>query len=154
MFVDEVQIKVTGGRGGDGCVSFRREKFIPRGGPDGGDGGKGGNVIIIAKKDITTLLDVGRRRKYMADNGRQGMGKKRHGLSGDDIIIRVPCGTLVKNAETGDVLRDMKTNDQSLTIAKGGRGDLATHTTPPPLTRLLVTRKKRVMAKAERLSWN
>ena len=122
MFVDEVQVKVTGGKGGDGCVSFRREKFVPRGGPDGGNGGKGGDVVIVAQEGITTLLDVGKRREYKAQNGRPGMGKKRHGVSGEDVIIRVPCGTLVKNAQTGDVMRDMKDHDQRLVIAKGGRG--------------------------------
>ncbi len=132
MFVDEVQISVAGGKGGDGCVSFRREKFVPRGGPDGGNGGKGGGVIIVAQEGMTTLLDVAKRREYMAQNGRPGTGKKRHGLSGEDITIRVPCGTLVKNAQTGDVLRDMKTHGQRLVIAKGGRGGFGnTHYATP-----------------------
>ncbi len=122
MFVDEVSITVTGGRGGDGSVSFRHEKYVPRGGPDGGDGGKGGAVIIIAQEGLTTLLDVAKRREYQAENGKAGTGKKRGGRSGKDIVIRVPCGTLIKNAATGDVMRDLKVHDESVVIAKGGRG--------------------------------
>ncbi len=122
MFVDEVTITVTGGRGGDGCVSFRHEKYIPRGGPDGGDGGRGGDVVIVVQEGLTTLLDVAKRREYKAENGRQGSGKKRSGRYGTTIIIQVPCGTIVKNAETGDILRDMKKHGERLEIARGGRG--------------------------------
>jgi len=122
MFVDEVSITVSGGHGGGGCVSFRREKYVPRGGPDGGDGGKGGDVIIVVKEGLSTLLDVAKRREYHAENGKDGTGKKRNGRSGRDIIIRVPCGTIIRNAKTGQTLRDLKTHDESIEIARGGSG--------------------------------
>ncbi len=123
-FVDYVKIHVKSGKGGKGCVSFRREKFIPRGGPDGGDGGNGGDVIIKADPQLYTLLDHRYRKNYHAENGQHGMGKNRHGRNGKDMIIRVPAGTVVKDAETGRIIADLNSPDAQCVVAKGGRGGL------------------------------
>lgn len=122
LFVDEASITVRGGRGGDGCVSFRREKYVPRGGPDGGDGGNGGSVILVADRNINTLVDLSHVAEFAAGNGRPGMGKKFHGKSGADVLIRVPVGTVVRHAETGDVMRDLTKHGEKLVVAQGGKG--------------------------------
>jgi GTP-binding protein len=122
QFVDEVKIFVRSGDGGAGCVSFRREKFVPFGGPNGGDGGRGGDVIIEADRGLSTLLDMKQRPHQKAERGRHGMGKDRHGASGDDLVIHLPVGTLVKDAETGEVLADLDQHGQRMVILKGGRG--------------------------------
>ena len=109
MFVDEAIIQVKAGDGGDGCVSFRREKYIPKGGPDGGDGGDGGSVIFVADPNKDTLLDFSGRHHWKAKRGEAGMGKKMSGLSGDDLIIPVPLGTLVFDAEHRILLADLDT---------------------------------------------
>ncbi len=122
QFIDEVRILVKGGDGGRGCVSFRREKFVPRGGPDGGDGGKGGDIILIAREGLSTLLDLRYQQHYRAANWIHGQGKKQQGKSGDDLIISVPVGTLVKDAETGETLKDLAANGERFLAVKGGRG--------------------------------
>ncbi|RKY27701.1 MAG: GTPase ObgE [Planctomycetota bacterium] len=122
LFIDEASIVVRGGRGGDGCCSFRREKYVPRGGPDGGDGGRGGDVILVADRNLNTLIDLSHAKEFAAGNGRPGMGKKKYGRSGEDLIIRVPVGTVVRDAETGDVLRDLVRDGERLVAACGGRG--------------------------------
>ncbi|MBT0663775.1 GTPase ObgE [Geobacter pelophilus] len=122
QFVDEVKIHARSGDGGAGCVSFRREKFIPYGGPDGGDGGDGGSVIIEAITGVSTLLDLKQRPHQKAERGRHGMGKDRHGASGDDLVIKVPVGTVVKDAETGEVIADLTEAGERFVILKGGRG--------------------------------
>jgi GTP-binding protein len=122
QFIDEVRISVKAGDGGRGCVSFRREKFVPRGGPDGGDGGKGGDIILLAREGISTLLDLRYQQRYRAANGAHGQGKKQQGKSGDDLTISVPVGTLVKDAETGEVLKDLTADGERFWAAKGGRG--------------------------------
>jgi GTP-binding protein len=121
MFIDEVRIYVKGGDGGDGCVSFRRERFIPRGGPNGGDGGKGGDVIIRASKEIDTLLDVTSKVKFIAEDGGKGQNCNKNGKNGKDLIINVPKGTLIKDLKSGRIIKDLKENDESITIARGGR---------------------------------
>ncbi len=121
-FIDEVKIHVTSGAGGAGCVSFRREKFIPRGGPDGGDGGKGGDVIFEVSSAISTLLDLRYRPHLKAERGRNGMGKDRHGAKGDDLKVLVPPGTVVRDAETDEVLADLTEPGEELVLLKGGRG--------------------------------
>ena len=121
MFVDKVRITVIGGRGGDGAVAFRREKYISAGGPDGGDGGHGGNVILRVNDHMTTLLDFRYKRKYAAQTGVNGMGSKMSGKRGENLIIEVPRGTVVRDAETNQVIIDMST-DEDFVIAKGGRG--------------------------------
>lgn len=122
QFVDYVKIHVKAGDGGRGCVSFRREKYVPRGGPDGGDGGRGGHVIFRATEELNTLLDFKYRREYKAEKGQHGMGKKMHGRDGKDLIIPVPVGTLVKDADTGEVLADLDRDEAEVLVANGGRG--------------------------------
>lgn len=121
-FVDSAKISVHAGDGGKGCVSFRREKYVPKGGPDGGDGGRGGHVYLKANKQLATLLDFKYKKSYAADRGAHGLGARKTGRDGGDIIIGVPCGTLVRNAETGEVMCDMIEDGQEVMIAKGGRG--------------------------------
>ncbi len=127
MFIDRVTVEVSGGKGGDGCVSFRREKHVPRGGPDGGDGGGGGDVIVRVDPQLRTLLDLRYRRSYRAENGRHGQGKRRTGRSGSDVIVRVPPGTLIKDEETGEMLADLVSGDDEIVVARGGRGGKGNH---------------------------
>lgn len=122
IFVDQVKIKVKSGKGGDGCVAFRREKYVPNGGPDGGDGGRGGDVIFTVNQHMNTLYDFRHKRSYKATNGEPGMGSKCHGKDGDDLVIRVPKGTIIKEASSGRVIKDMSGDDESYTLLKGGRG--------------------------------
>ena len=121
-FVDEVKIHVKAGDGGRGCLSFRREKFIPLGGPDGGDGGHGGDVYLRVESNLTTLLDFRYRVHYKAERGTHGMGKNRHGKNGAPLVIQVPPGTLVYDQETGDLLADLTEPDQEVLLLKGGMG--------------------------------
>ena len=121
MFVDIVKIKIKGGKGGDGSVSFRREKFVAAGGPDGGDGGQGGDVYFVADTNLSTLMDFRYQRKFNAQNGENGAGKKCSGKQGEDLYIKVPLGTLVKEASTGRIMADVSTEEPAL-VAKGGRG--------------------------------
>ncbi|RMD56667.1 MAG: GTPase ObgE, partial [Nitrospirae bacterium] len=121
-FIDLVTIEVKAGNGGRGCVSFRRERFLPKGGPDGGDGGKGGDVICRASRNLNTLLDLKYRPIQKAENGQPGMGKNMHGRNGRDLVINVPVGTLIKDADTGDILGDLVEEGQEVVVAKGGRG--------------------------------
>ncbi len=122
MFVDEIDIFVKGGDGGAGCVSFRREKFVPRGGPDGGDGGDGGDVVLAADPSITTLLDFHYRRHYTAERGHHGKGADRHGKSGADTVLRVPLGTVVSARESGELLGDLTAAGDRMIVARGARG--------------------------------
>ncbi len=119
-FVDEVTIHVQAGNGGDGCASFRREKFIPFGGPNGGDGGDGGSVYLVADANLNTLVDFRYVRKYRAEHGQNGMGSDRTGKSGEDKRLAVPVGTVVSEAETGEFIGDLTTAGQELLVAKGG----------------------------------
>jgi GTP-binding protein len=122
MFIDELSFRVISGHGGAGCVSFRREKFIPRGGPDGGDGGKGGDVIFIAKKSLSSLAKHQGKKIFKAENGQPGSGRDKIGRDGNNIIIDVPVGTVIYDAETGDILYDLKNDEDEFIIAKGGMG--------------------------------
>lgn len=122
MFADRAKIYIKSGKGGNGAVSFRREPFVPEGGPDGGDGGKGGDVIFQADENLRTLMDFRYKRKYEAENGQDGMKKKRYGKNGQDLIIKVPVGTVVIDEETGLVMKDLKEHGQSFVAAKGGKG--------------------------------
>jgi GTPase len=121
-FIDETKIRVIGGAGGRGCVAFRREKFVPRGGPSGGNGGHGGDVIMEADSQLTTLLDLRYQKQYQAGRGQHGMGSDCHGRRGDDRVIRVPVGTIIRQAATGELMGDLKTAGERLVIAAGGRG--------------------------------
>ncbi len=122
MFIDEATIHVKASDGGDGCISFRREKYVPRGGPDGGDGGGGGSIILQANSRIKTLLDFKYKTHFKAPRGEDGKGKNKTGKSGGDLTIKVPCGTVVYDKETGDQIIDLTQEGQSVAIARGGRG--------------------------------
>ena len=122
MFVDRVAIEVTAGRGGDGCVSFRRERYVPKGGPDGGDGGDGGSIIVLAETGVDSLAAVVHRKHWKAARGRHGSGRNRRGRDGEDVIIRVPPGTLVIDAETDLVLKDLVVDGEQVVAARGGKG--------------------------------
>ena len=121
-FVDEVRTRVVAGNGGQGCISFRREKYVPRGGPDGGDGGKGGDVILDVSERKRTLLDFRYRHEFKAPSGTHGKGQNRHGRSGEDLVLEVPSGTLVKDPVSGEVLADLTKPGQRWVAARGGRG--------------------------------
>lgn len=119
-FVDEVKIWVAAGKGGNGCVSFRREKYIPYGGPDGGDGGDGGNIYLQANESLTTLADYRHKRIFRADNGQPGMGKQLTGQRAEDLIIDVPVGTRINNVDTQEIIGDLTRQGEKLLVAKGG----------------------------------
>ena len=121
-FIDEATITVRAGDGGRGCVSFRREKYVPRGGPDGGNGGRGGSVILKVSRHLSTLLDFRYRNLFKAKRGQHGMGKGRHGRNADDLVIPVPPGTVVSDEETGEVLADLTREENTVVAAAGGRG--------------------------------
>ena len=122
MFVDKTRINVRAGDGGNGSCSFRREKFIPKGGPDGGDGGAGGNVILESSTSESSLVSLVYKRSYRAKNGTNGAGKGLYGHKGDDIILKVPVGTVVKDIDTGEIIADLDANGAQAIVAKGGRG--------------------------------
>jgi len=122
QFVDYAKIYVKAGDGGRGCVAFRREKYVPKGGPSGGDGGRGGHIIFRASRELNTLLDLRYQREYRAKRGQHGMGKKMHGKDGEDRIIPVPVGTVIKDADTEEVLADLDSEGVEIIIAKAGRG--------------------------------
>jgi GTPase len=123
-FIDESNIEVHAGKGGDGSASFRREKFIPRGGPDGGDGGRGGSILAIADRNINTLVEYRYARIHRARNGEKGRGADCYGAAAEDVTLRFPVGTVVTDIESGDVLADLATHDQTAVLAKGGQGGL------------------------------
>ena len=124
MFIDQAQIYLTAGNGGHGGMSFRREKYVPNGGPDGGNGGRGGNVIFLANKDLRTLMPFKYRKKYKAENGKNGTGSRSAGKSGEDLIIKVPVGTVIKDKQTGKILFDLNQDKQEVIVVRGGRGGL------------------------------
>ena len=119
-FVDEAAILVVAGDGGNGCVSFRREKYIPNGGPDGGDGGDGGDVYLLADENLNTLIDYRFEKSFRAERGQNGQSRDCTGKRGKDVIIKVPVGTRVKDQGTGEILGDMTRHEQKLMVAKGG----------------------------------
>lgn len=122
MFVDLANISIKAGDGGNGAVCFRREKYIPAGGPSGGNGGKGGDVIILASSNLRTLMDFKYKKKYIAENGEDGKGSNMFGKDGEDLVIKVPVGTVIRNKKTGLVIKDMNKNNEEYIIAKGGSG--------------------------------
>src|SRR5215211_2222182 len=122
MFVDRVVVKVEAGTGGSGCTSFRREHRVPMGGPDGGDGGRGGDVIVRGDSNLATLLDYTYRDAWTADRGGHGMGNNKTGASADDVILPVPVGTIVRDHETKEFIGEVLEHGQELVVAKGGRG--------------------------------
>ena len=122
LFVDEATIYVRGGKGGNGCMSFRREKYVPKGGPDGGDGGNGGAVHLEARASLSTLLDLAGKHHWRAENGKHGSGKDKHGRYGRELIVPVPTGTLIYDADSGRLLKDLVHDGQRVCVATGGRG--------------------------------
>lgn len=122
MFVDKAEISIASGKGGNGAVTFRKEPFVPEGGPNGGDGGDGGSIIFVADRNLRTLMDFKYKRKYEAENGQDGMKKNRFGKKGEDLHIKVPVGTLIYDKETGLLMKDMLNDGDELVAAKGGRG--------------------------------
>lgn len=122
MFIDYTEVALHAGNGGKGAVHFRREKFVPKGGPDGGDGGRGGHIIFIADSNLHTLQDIRYRRKYIAENGTAGGGSRKTGRNGKDITIRVPVGTIIKEKDSKNIIADLILNDQLIVICNGGRG--------------------------------
>jgi GTP-binding protein len=123
-FIDEAHIEVMAGDGGTGVVSFRREKFIPRGGPDGGDGGRGGSIYAVADRNINTLVDFRYARKHLARGGERGRGSDQYGKAADDITLRMPVGTMIYDEDTGELMFDLATHGQVVLLAKGGEGGL------------------------------
>ncbi|MEW5771679.1 MAG: Obg family GTPase CgtA [Pseudomonadota bacterium] len=123
-FIDEVRIDVAAGNGGNGCVSFRREKFIPMGGPDGGDGGRGGSVWLVADRNINTLVEYRYTRNFKARNGEGGRGSDCYGKGADDIVLKVPVGTVVQDDDSGEILADLAQDGQKALVARGGKGGL------------------------------
>lgn len=122
MFVDKAKITIKSGKGGDGAVSFRREPFVPQGGPDGGNGGKGGSVVFLADRNLRTLMDFRYKRKYVAESGENGRGKQQYGKDAQDLIIKVPVGTIVRDLASGNIMADLKEDGQTFVAAKGGKG--------------------------------
>ncbi|MGE5177172.1 MAG: GTPase ObgE [Hyphomicrobiales bacterium] len=122
MFADRARIEVIGGRGGNGCVSFRREKYVPKGGPDGGDGGRGGSVLLRVNPHLRTLLDFQSRTRFRAESGAHGSGNQKFGRSGEDLVVEVPAGTLVIDDATGETIADLVADDAAFVAARGGRG--------------------------------
>ncbi|HRA77890.1 MAG TPA: GTPase ObgE [Burkholderiaceae bacterium] len=123
-FIDEARIEVTAGNGGNGVASFRREKFIPKGGPDGGDGGRGGSIWVVADRNVNTLVDYRYQRKFTAKNGERGRGSDQYGAAAEDIRLRVPVGTQIRDEDTGELIADLTHHDQVALLAKGGEGGL------------------------------
>ncbi|MDR3108300.1 MAG: GTPase ObgE [Planctomycetaceae bacterium] len=122
MFIDEVRIEIQAGKGGDGCISFRREKYVPRGGPDGGDGGRGGSVILRATNNIDSLIHLTQRQTWKAGNGTSGSGSQRHGAGADDFVIEVPAGTMVFDDKHGFLLKDLAADGDEVVVCRGGSG--------------------------------
>ncbi len=122
MFIDEARVYVKGGDGGNGIVAFRREKYVPEGGPAGGDGGRGGNVVFQADEGMRTLMDFRYKRHFKAERGQHGQGKNMHGAWGEDLLVRVPVGTVIKDEDSGEVIADLTKHGQEAVVARGGRG--------------------------------
>lgn len=142
MFLDFVKVYVRGGRGGDGAVSFRREKFQPKGGPDGGDGGKGGDVIFRASRQKNTLLDFKYKKHIVAQDGESGKSKNQKGRDGEDLIVLVPVGTVIKDAQTYEVLADLDQDGKSFIVAKGGKGGRGNASFKSPTLQIVKTAEK------------
>ncbi|MCZ6685557.1 MAG: GTPase ObgE, partial [Candidatus Dadabacteria bacterium] len=121
-FIDEAKIYIKAGDGGRGCVSFRREKYVPRGGPNGGDGGNGGDIVMVARRNMSSLLDHRYQKHYRAKRGVHGKGKDQHGKNAEDLFLPVPMGTMIKDFETGEFYGDLTEDGQTLVVARGGKG--------------------------------
>lgn len=135
MFIDRIKIYIQAGDGGNGCVSFRREKYVPRGGPNGGNGGKGGNIVVSASRDLSTLIDQKYHQHYIADRGAHGEGKNRYGRYGRDVMVKVPVGTLVYDFESETLIADLVHDGDKVIVARGGRGGLGNAAFATPVNR-------------------
>ena len=122
MFTDKAQIHIKAGNGGNGLVSFHREKYVPAGGPDGGDGGKGGNIIFIADKTMSTLYDFSHKKNYSAQNGEDGRARNSFGKKGEDLYIKIPVGTVIREEKSGKIMKDMSFDGEEFVAARGGNG--------------------------------
>jgi GTPase len=122
MFVDRAEIEIEAGRGGNGCVAFRREKYVPQGGPSGGDGGDGGSVIFRAREGVNSLMEFAHRKHWRAPNGGPGLGSDRHGRNGEDLEVEVPPGTIILDSRSGMIIRDLIKDGDEVLVARGGRG--------------------------------
>ena len=145
MFTDSAKVYIRSGNGGNGHVSFRRELYVPNGGPDGGDGGRGGDIIFEVDDGLNTLVDFRHVRKYAAGNGEEGGKRRCHGADGKDLIVRVPEGTVVKDLETGKVITDMSGENRREVILKGGKGGLGNSTLAAPAQKDNLSVKHRAM---------
>ena len=154
MFTDYTKIIIKSGDGGNGAISFRREKYVAAGGPDGGDGGKGGDVYFKVDKDKNTLVDFRYNKKFKAQNGENGSGAKCNGKYGEDIYIGVPIGTVIKDAETGKVVADLSNPDQVELVLKGGRGGKVIHTLQLQQDKYQDLHKMAKKVKKKKLFWN
>ena len=152
-FVDTAKITVRSGNGGNGVVSFHREKYVAAGGPDGGDGGRGGNVVVVADDHMSTLMDFRYKRKYVAENGMDGSGKRCTGKNGTDLVLKVPRGTVIRDAETQEIIQDIS-GDEPFILCKGGRGAGATSTSPPPPVRCPASPRRATPARPGRSFWS
>ena len=153
MFIDNVKIYIKAGDGGNGAVAFHREKYVSHGGPDGGDGGRGGNIVFRVDPGSNTLLAFRYKRKFIATNGENGKGNKFHGASADDVVILVPPGTLIKDAETGKIIHDMTQNDGADYICcKGGRGGWGNRHFATPTRQIPMFARTAPRAKKRKLS--
>lgn len=153
MFVDKVKIYIKAGDGGDGAVSFHREKYVAAGGPDGGNGGKGGNIVFQVDTNLSTLLDFRYHKKYVAKRGENGGAKRCTGKSAPDLVIKVPRGTIVRNAKNGRIMADLSTDEPQI-LAKGGNGGRAIATSQPLPVRFPVSQSLASQAKSSRSSSN
>ncbi len=153
MFIDLATIFVHSGKGGDGSVSFRREKFVPRGGPDGGDGGRGGDVILVAENRLRTLLRFRYERQFLAETGGNGCGNNCSGKNGKDIVVTVPVGTVVYEEGQDEPLVDLDRDGMTAVVARGGRGGRGNRITPPRRARLPASPKRASRAKSANCGW-
>ena len=152
-FVDTAKITVRSGKGGNGAVSFHREKYVAAGGPDGGDGGRGGDIILQVDDHMSTLMDFRYKRKYTAGNGMDGTGKRCSGKDGEDLVIKVPLGTIVRDAASGQIIRDMS-DHEPFVLARGATGAGATSTSPPPPGRCPASPRRAIPARPGRSFWS
>ena len=149
-FFDEARIDVIAGDGGNGAATFRREKFVPRGGPDGGDGGRGGSVYAEADRNLNTLIDYRYTRSFRAQRGENGRGSDCYGKGGEDIVLRMPVGTVISNLETGELIADLDEHGKRVTVARGGKGGLGNLHFKSSVNR--APRKRTMGEEGERLS--
>ena len=154
MFIDYAEIYIKAGDGGDGAISFRREKYIPNGGPDGGDGGAGGHVIFKADTGLRTLMDFRYKRKYIAQRGENGSKRNRSGKSGANLVIKVPLGTIVKDKETGKIIADISQEGQEVIIAREEKAEPETSILPLPPVRFPTLPVTAVPVRSLPLSWS